>query len=77
RARLAGIKYVVVTTKHHEGFCLWDSKVTDYKAPNTPCVKDLLTPLVEAFRAEGLKIVFYYSLALPVGAPLARQAMIF
>ncbi len=59
RARLAGMKYVVVTTKHHEGFCLWDSKVTDYKAPNTPCGKDLLTPLVEAFRAEGLKIGFY------------------
>ncbi|MGO6850517.1 alpha-L-fucosidase [Rhizobium leguminosarum] len=62
RARLAGMKYVVVTTKHHEGFCLWDSKVTDYKAPNTPCGKDLLTLLVDAFRAEGLRIGFYYSL---------------
>ncbi|MBB4278534.1 alpha-L-fucosidase [Rhizobium mongolense] len=62
RARLAGMKYVVVTTKHHEGFCLWDSKVSDYKATNTPCGKDLLTPLVDAFRAEGLRIGFYYSL---------------
>ncbi|GLQ09708.1 alpha-L-fucosidase [Devosia yakushimensis] len=62
RAREAGMKYVVLTTKHHEGFCLWDSKVTDYKAPNTPYGKDLLKPFVDAFRAEGLKIGFYYSL---------------
>lgn len=61
-AREAGMKYVVLTTKHHEGFCLWDSKYTDYKATNSPCGKDLLTPFVEAFRAEGLKIGFYYSL---------------
>jgi alpha-L-fucosidase len=62
RAREAGMKYVVLTTKHHEGFCLWDSKATDYKAPNTPYGKDLLRPFVDAFRAEGLKIGFYYSL---------------
>lgn len=61
-ARNAGMKYVVLTTKHHEGFCLWDTKFTDYKAPNTPCGRDLLTPFVEAFRAEGLRIGFYYSL---------------
>jgi alpha-L-fucosidase len=61
-ARDAGMNYVVVTTKHHEGFCLWDSKLTDYKAPNTPYGKDVLRPLVEAFRAAGLKIGFYYSL---------------
>lgn len=61
-AREAGMKYFVVTTKHHEGFCLWDSKFTDWKAPNTPCGKDLLRPMVEAFRAEGLKVGFYYSL---------------
>ena len=58
----AGMKYFVVTTKHHEGFCLWDSALTDYKAPNTPCGKDLLRPMVEAFRAQGLKVGFYYSL---------------
>ncbi len=62
RAQAAGMKYVVLTTKHHEGFCLWDSKATDYKATNTPYGKDLLGPFVEAFRAEGLKIGFYYSL---------------
>jgi len=61
-AKQAGMKYFVVTTKHHEGFCLWDSQLTDYKAPNTPAGRDLLRPLVEAFRAEGLKIGFYYSL---------------
>lgn len=61
-AKNAGMKYFVVTSKHHEGFCLWDSKYTDYKATNTPYGKDLLKPMVEAFRAEGLKVGFYYSL---------------
>ncbi|WP_395815008.1 alpha-L-fucosidase [Devosia sp.] len=62
RAREAGMKYVVLTAKHHDGFCLWDSAATDYKATNTPYGKDLLRPFVDAFRAEGLKIGFYYSL---------------
>jgi alpha-L-fucosidase len=61
-ARSAGMKYVVLTTKHHEGFCLWDSKYTDYKVTQTPYGKDLLAPYVEAFRAEGLRVGFYYSL---------------
>ncbi len=61
-AREAGMKYVVITTKHHEGFCLWDTKYTEFKAPNTPAGGDLIAPLVEAFRSEGLKIGFYYSL---------------
>jgi len=61
-ARNAGVKYFVVTTKHHDGFCLWDSALTDYKAPNTPAGRDLLRPMVEAFRAEGLKVGFYHSL---------------
>jgi len=61
-AREAGMKYVVITAKHHEGFCLWDSQYTDYKATNTPWGKDLLKPFVEAFRAEGLRVGFYYSL---------------
>ena len=59
----AGMKYFVITTKHHEGFCLWDTKYTDYKAPGTPlCGKDLLTPMVEAFRKRGIKVGFYHSL---------------
>ncbi len=61
-AKNAGMKYFVITTKHHEGFCLWDSKFTDYKAPCTPCGRDLLKPMVDAFRAEGLKVGFYHSL---------------
>src|SRR5256714_12555191 len=62
QARSAGMKYVVVTTKHHDGFCLWDSALTDYKVTNTPWGQDLLRPLVDAFRAVGLKIGFYHSL---------------
>jgi alpha-L-fucosidase len=61
-AKAAGMKYVVLTAKHHEGFCLFDSKFTDYKATNTPYGKDLIKEYVEAFRSEGLKVGFYYSL---------------
>jgi alpha-L-fucosidase len=61
-ARQAGMRYAVLTTKHHEGFCLWDSALTDYKATNTPAGRDLVRPWVDAFRAEGLKIGFYHSL---------------
>lgn len=61
-AKNAGMKYFVVTTKHHEGFCLWDSKYTKYKSTNTAYGKDLLKPMVESFRNEGLKVGFYHSL---------------
>ena len=61
-AQDAGMKYAVITTKHHEGFCLWDSQLTDFKATNTPAKRDLLRPWVEAFRAAGLGIGFYHSL---------------
>ncbi len=61
-ARQAGMKYAVITAKHHEGFCLFDSKYTDYKATNTPARRDLLKQWVDAFRAEGLRVGFYYSL---------------
>ncbi len=61
-AKAAGMKYVVLTAKHHEGFCLFDSKFTDYKSTNTPFGKDIVKEYVEAFRAEGLKVGFYYSL---------------
>ncbi|MEE1200824.1 MAG: alpha-L-fucosidase [Christensenellales bacterium] len=62
QARQAGMKYAVLTTKHHEGFCLWDSSFTDYKATNTPAGRDLVREYVDAFRAEGLRVGFYYSL---------------
>lgn len=61
-AKEAGMKYAVLTTKHHEGFCLFDSKFTDYKAPNTKAKRDLVREYVNAFRAQGLKVGFYYSL---------------
>ena len=61
-AKAAGMKYAVLTTKHHEGFCLWDSKVSDYKVTNTPVGRDIVREFVDAFRAEGLKVGFYYSL---------------
>ena len=62
QAKRAGMKYAVLTTKHHEGFCMWDSKFTDYKCTNTPAGRDLVREYVDAFRAEGLRVGFYYSL---------------
>jgi alpha-L-fucosidase len=61
-AKAAGMKYAVLTSKHHEGFCLFDSKYTDYKSTNTPIKKDLIKEWLAAFRAEGIKVGFYYSL---------------
>ncbi|NUQ70089.1 MAG: alpha-L-fucosidase [Chthonomonadales bacterium] len=58
----AGMKYFVVTTKHHEGFCLWDTRAGEYKSVNTPCRRDLLHPMVDAFRARDLRVGFYHSL---------------
>ncbi|MGM7719379.1 alpha-L-fucosidase [Metabacillus sp. Hm71] len=61
-AKGAGQKYAVLTTKHHDGFCLFESKLTEYKATNTPAKRDLIKEYVEAFRAEGIKVGFYYSI---------------
>jgi alpha-L-fucosidase len=61
-ARAAGQKYMVMTTKHHEGFCLFDSKLTDYCAPKQGPGRDLVAEYVEAARAEGRRVGFYYSL---------------
>ncbi|MFC5653626.1 alpha-L-fucosidase [Paenibacillus solisilvae] len=58
----AGMRYMVATTKHHEGFCLWDSAHTGYKATNTPAGRDLLSPMVDAFRERDMRIGFYHSL---------------
>jgi len=58
----AGMKYFVVTTKHHDGFCLWDSALTDYKVTNTPYGKDLIAPMVDAFRGQSMRVGFYHSL---------------
>jgi len=61
-AKRAGQKYMVMTTKHHEGFCLFDTKTTDYCAPRQAAGRDLVKEYVEAARAEGLRVGFYYSL---------------
>ena len=61
-AKQAGMKYAVLTAKHHDGFCLFDSKLTDYKSTNTPAKRDLVREYLDAFRAEGLKVGLYYSL---------------
>ena len=58
----AGMRYFIVGAKHHDGFCLWDSKLTDFKAPNTPAGRDLIRPMIDAFRARDMGIGLYYSL---------------
>ncbi|MFI6497452.1 alpha-L-fucosidase [Nonomuraea typhae] len=61
-AAAAGMRYMVLTTKHHDGFCLWDSALTGYSVAHTPYKKDLVGPIVDAFRARGLGVGFYHSL---------------
>jgi alpha-L-fucosidase len=61
-AKKAGMKYAVLTAKHHDGFCLWDTKLTDFKATNTPAGRDLVKEYLEAFRAEGIKVGLYFSI---------------
>jgi alpha-L-fucosidase len=61
-AREAGMRYMVMTTKHHEGFCLFDSNLTSYCATKQGPGRDLVREYVEAARAENLRVGFYYSL---------------
>jgi alpha-L-fucosidase len=58
----AGMKYAVLTAKHHEGFCLWDSHICDFNATRSAARRDLVGEYVEAFRKAGLKVGLYYSL---------------
>ncbi len=60
-AKLAGFKYAVFTTKHHSGFCMFDSKTTDFDIMNTPYGKDITAQFVEAFRKQGIAVGFYFS----------------
>lgn len=60
-AKLAGMKYIMFTTKHHSGFCMWDTKTTAFNIMNTPYKKDLLKEWVEATRQAGLQVGFYFS----------------
>ena len=61
-AKKAGMQYVVMTAKHHDGFCLFDSGYTDFKSTNTPLGRDVVRDFVEAVRGEGLKVGLYFSL---------------
>lgn len=62
-AKAAGMQYAVLTTKHHDGYCLWDTNTTDFSAMHSPYGKDIVRQYVDAFRAEGVRPGFYFSLA--------------
>ncbi len=61
-AKNAGMKYIVITSKHHDGFCLFDSKYTDFDIMSTPFKRDVLKELAEACRKHGIKLCFYHSI---------------
>lgn len=61
-AKEAGMEYICFTTKHHDGFCLWDTKQTDYNVMHTPYGKDILAALAAACRRQGMRLSLYYSL---------------
>jgi len=61
-ARRAGMKYIVITSKHHDGFCLFDSKLTDYDIMGTPFKRDVLKELADECRKQGVRLCFYYSI---------------
>jgi alpha-L-fucosidase len=61
-ARDAGMRYAVLTSKHHEGFCLWDSKTCAFNATRSAARRDLVGPYLDAFRNAGIKVGLYYSL---------------
>ncbi len=74
-AKQAGMKYLVITSKHHDGFCLWDTKLTDYNIMHTPFHRDVLKELSEACRRHGIVFCTYYSILdwhnpdYPLGSP--------
>lgn len=61
-AKSANMSYGCLTTKHHSGFCIWDTKTTDYNVMNSPLKRDVVKEYVEAFRKQGLKTMLYYSI---------------
>jgi len=61
-AKAANMSYGCLTTKHHSGFCIWDTKTTDYNVMHSPFKKDVVREYVNAFRAQGLKTLLYYSI---------------
>jgi alpha-L-fucosidase len=61
-AKSAHMSYGCLTTKHHSGFCIWDTKTTDYNVMNSPLKRDVVREYTDAFRAQGLKVCLYYSI---------------
>lgn len=61
-ARSANMSYGALTTKHHSGFCIWNTKTTDYNVMNSPLKRDVVKEYVDAFRANGLNVMLYYSI---------------
>lgn len=62
-AKEGGVKYIVITSKHHDGFCMWDSKVTAYDIMDaTPFKRDVLKELADACKKEGIRLCFYHSI---------------
>jgi alpha-L-fucosidase len=77
-AKMAGMNYVVFTTKHHNGFCMYESETTAYKVTNTPFGRDVTREVLDAFRKEGLTIGIYYSpddfyFLYKQGIPISRR----
>src|SRR3569833_1469979 len=61
-AKSANMTYGCLTTKHHSGFCIWDTKTTDYNVMHSPYKKDVVRQFVDVFRKNGLKVMLYYSI---------------
>ena len=61
-AKAAGMKYIVITTKHHDGFCMFDTKQTDFDIMSTPFHRDVLKELASACKKEGIQLCFYHSI---------------
>jgi len=78
-AAAAGMKYLVITSKHHDGFCLWDSDVTDYDIASTPYQRDILAALSSECRRQGIRFCVYYSICdwhhpdYPMDSPGGRE----
>lgn len=62
QAKEMGAKYLIFTTKHHDGFCLWPSRYTDYTVANSPFKRDIVGEIVDAYNAEGIDVILYFSI---------------
>jgi len=62
QAKDMGARYMLITTKHHDGFCMWHSRYTDYHIGNSPFKRDIIGELVEAYNAEGIDVTLYFSI---------------